>query len=122
MPSEAFSRFVSSLELDYDRWHDGEGYDLEALGNIEQCERGDAAHLLAQRKPTWREIEALAAIDIPPAFMAIERALRDSRSIDTRLAAARHSTTLESWASRSIRCSLARFGTSLATTVARAPS
>ena len=27
MPSDAFSRFVSSLELDYGRWHDGDGYD-----------------------------------------------------------------------------------------------
>jgi hypothetical protein len=88
MPSDAFSRFVSSLELDHGRWRDGDGYDLEALGSIEQGERGDVVHLLAQREPTWREIEALAAIDIPPAFMAIERALRHGRSIDTRLAAA----------------------------------
>jgi len=88
MPTEAFSRFVSSLELDYERWHDGDGYDLEALAEIDKSERGDVVHMLAQREPTWREIEALEAIDIPPAFMAIKRALRDSDSIDTRLAAA----------------------------------
>jgi hypothetical protein len=88
MPSQAFSRFVRSLELDFDRWHDGEGYDLEALANIDKAERGDVVHLLASREPTWREIEALESIDIPPAYMAIKRALRDSDSIDTRLAAA----------------------------------
>jgi hypothetical protein len=88
MPSDAFSKFVSSLELDYERWHDGDGYDLDALAGIDKSERGDVVHLLAQREATWREIEALETIDIPPAFMAIKRALRDSDSIDTRLAAA----------------------------------
>ena len=88
MPSQAFSRFVSSLELDYGRWHDGDGYDLDALAGIDESERGDVVRLLAQREATWREIEALAAIEIPPAVMAIERALRDSHSLDTRLAAA----------------------------------
>ena len=88
MRTEAFTRFVQSLELDHDRWHDGEGYDLEALANIDTGERGDVVHLLASREATWREIEALETIDIPPAYMAIKRALRDSDSIDTRLAAA----------------------------------
>jgi hypothetical protein len=88
MPSEAFTKFVSSLELDYGRWHDGDGYDLDALAEIDKSERGDAVYMLAQREATWREIEALETIDIPPAFMAIKRALRDSDSIDTRLAAA----------------------------------
>ena len=89
MRSDAYSRFISSLELDYDRWHDGNGYDLEALAGIDATERGDVVHLLAQRDATWREIEALETIDIPPAFMVINRALRDSESIDTRLAAAK---------------------------------
>ena len=88
MPSEAFSRFASSLELDHERWHDGDGYDLAALAEIDKGERGDAVHMLAQRPATWREIEALETIDIPPAFMAIKRALQRSDSIDTRLAAA----------------------------------
>ena len=94
MPSEAYARFVASLELDFDRWHDGEGYDLEALANIDKSERGDVVHLLAGREATWREIEALETIDIPPAYMAIKRALRDSDSVDTRLAAAAALDTL----------------------------
>lgn len=88
MSSPSYSRFISSLELDYDKWHDGEGYDLEALAGIDTSERGDVVHLLASRTATWREIEALEQIDIPPAFMAIRRALRDSDSIVTRVAAA----------------------------------
>jgi hypothetical protein len=88
MSSDAYSRFVASLELDYDRSHDGDGYDLDALAHIDKSERGDAVHLLADRDVTWREIEALETIDIPPAFMAIKRVLRDSDSINTRLAAA----------------------------------
>lgn len=88
MPSPAYLRFVDSLALDYERWHDGGGFDLEALARIDKSERGDVVHVLAQRHATWREIEALEQIDIPPAFMAIKRALRDSDSVDTRLAAA----------------------------------
>jgi hypothetical protein len=88
MPTDAYAKFMASLELDHDRWHDGEGYDLEALANIDERERGDVVWELARRDPTWREIEALEQIDIPPAVMAIKRALRDSEWIDTRLAAA----------------------------------
>jgi hypothetical protein len=95
MPTDAYSKFMASLELDYDRWHDGEGYDLEALANIDDSERGDVVWELARRDATWREIEALEQIDIPPAFMAIRRALRDSESIDTRLAAAEALARLE---------------------------
>ena len=88
MPSEAYSRFMSSLALDYERWHDGEGYDLDALAHIQQSERGDVVGELARRDATWRDIDALETIDIPPAYNAIKRGLRDSESIDTRLAAA----------------------------------
>lgn len=88
MHSEPYSRFMHSLELDYERWHDGDGYDLEALASIDESERGDVVWELARRDATWREIEALETIDIPPARMAIKRALQDSDSIDTRLAAA----------------------------------
>ena len=88
MPTEAFARFMSSLHVDFDRWHDGEGFDLDALADIDEAERGDVVWELARREATWREIDALEQIDIPPAVMAIKRALRDSRSIDTRLAAA----------------------------------
>ena len=95
MPTDAYSKFMASLELDYDRWHDGEGFDLEALANIDQSERGDVVWELARRDATWREIEALEQIDIPPAFMAIKRALRDSEWIDTRLAAAEALARLE---------------------------
>ena len=88
MPSDAYVRFMNSLELDYERWHDGNGYDLEALAAIDESERGDVVWELARRDPTWREVEALESIGIPPAYMAIRRALRDSDSIETRLAAA----------------------------------
>jgi hypothetical protein len=87
MPSAAYVRFIASFELDFDRWHDGEGFDLEALAQIDPSERGDVVGEVARRAPTWREIEALETIAIPPAFMAIERALRDSEFADTRLAA-----------------------------------
>jgi hypothetical protein len=42
MPSAAFVRFIERFELDFDRWHDGEGFDLEALAQIDKSdEKGD---------------------------------------------------------------------------------
>jgi hypothetical protein len=35
MSTDAYARFVASLELDFDRWHDGDGYDLDALSQID---------------------------------------------------------------------------------------
>lgn len=40
MPTDAYAKFLASLELDHERWHDGEGYDLEALASIDESERG----------------------------------------------------------------------------------
>ncbi len=34
MPSEIYQQFLNSMIMDYDKWHDGTGYDLEALGQL----------------------------------------------------------------------------------------
>jgi hypothetical protein len=84
----AFGRFVASTRLDHDRWRDGVGYDLKALEEIAVAERAQALEMLTGREITWREVEALAVMDLPAAREAVDAASKHYLSFDTRLAAA----------------------------------
>src|SRR5688572_4178239 len=84
----AYDRFISSMQLTYDKWHDGEGYDVDAIAEMTLDERESLVDVLTGREVTWREIEALAAIDSTRARAAVESASTNVGSADTRLAAA----------------------------------
>lgn len=87
VPSGAWARFVDSVPLDYERWHDGIGMDLEAIDDLAPDERARAEALLRAEPPTWREVEALARLATPGAEAALGEALR-SGPLDVRLAVA----------------------------------
>ena len=60
------SRFIESMKIDYEKWHDGIGYDLEALKEANKEEREAIERILINRNPPdWRDIEALATLDTP---------------------------------------------------------
>lgn len=67
----AMARFLASLELDYARWREGDGYDLEALRALTPSEQEVALALLRERVDGpgagWREVEAVAALTLPAA-------------------------------------------------------
>ena len=57
------SRFVSSMNISYAQWRDGEGYDLEALSQLQGDDLRAAEDLLVARKlADWRDVEALDRI------------------------------------------------------------
>jgi hypothetical protein len=88
--SEAFTRFLSSMQIDYEKWHDGVGYDLDALVQIHGEEQRHIEALLTDRMestPDWRDIEALKAIGTPTAMQTIRKALKNHKP-DIRLHAA----------------------------------
>jgi hypothetical protein len=59
-------RFQRSMVIDYEKWHDGTGYDLEALLQASPEERDAIENLLIGRTSgDWRDIEALAEMDSP---------------------------------------------------------
>jgi hypothetical protein len=79
MPSDAFHLFTSSMIIDYEKWHDGIGYDLDALNALTPDELKSVETILIQHQPRdWRDIEALAHIDSNDARKAVEEALRSS--------------------------------------------
>lgn len=87
--SDAWRRFMASTDIDYERWHDGVPYDLDALRSLEGPERDRAeAWLLARAGDDWRDLEGLLALDTPAARDAVIGQLRSGR-LEQRLSAAR---------------------------------
>lgn len=69
-------RFLDSMPMNFDRWHDGLGYDLSALDELTSTERESVESILIQHHPRdWRDIEALAKLNTPRACAEIEKAL-----------------------------------------------
>jgi len=91
--SPAVMRFVDSTRLSLDQVRDGDGYDLSALHGLPNPEAAFILDFLNQRLESfganWRDVDAMAALEIPPARMAIKR-LAAHPSSEVRLRAARH--------------------------------
>jgi hypothetical protein len=88
MASEAYQRFKSSMVMDFDKWHDGIGYDLAALRELEGEELAEVRKLLIGRKgEDWRDVEALEALGGGESVSALKENLR-SRDLHIKLKAA----------------------------------
>jgi hypothetical protein len=100
--SERIRKFRESMQLTYDRWHDGEGYALDVLAEMTPAERRQVeGDLLANGVRNWRDVEALAALATP----AAERALREAFTLNDdaiRMALLSHATRLFSEDERSL--------------------
>ena len=72
----AYERFMASMKIDYMAWHEGTGYDLDALGAVSSEELAELEALLLQRKDSdWRDVDALARIGSPGAMRGIQECL-----------------------------------------------
>jgi hypothetical protein len=85
--STAWERFWESTKIGYMEWHDGIGYDLDALRTMTDGERTEAIRLMRTRSQGWREVEAYGVVNTVEARAALRDALR-SASAETRLHAA----------------------------------
>lgn len=87
--SEAYTKFIASMVMNFDKWHDGIGYDLEALARLEGAERKEVEQMLRSRAGNdWRDKEALAALGSKPAVSALKKQFRDGRTLRDRVDAA----------------------------------
>jgi len=86
--SERLKKFLDSMVVDHDKWHDGVGYDLEALRALTGPDRAEAERaLIARAGADWRDLEALAALKTPRAITELRRVLAEGE-VESRLAAA----------------------------------
>lgn len=70
-------KFLASMQLTYDQWHDGEGYDLATLDKLTGKDRDAVESVLIHHQPRdWRDIEALARLNTPAAKSVVEESLR----------------------------------------------
>jgi hypothetical protein len=77
MPSEAYQLFLDSMVMDFDKWHDGTGYDLEALEQLGSEESNSIEELLIRNLKEagdWRDVDALAALGTNSALAAVDEA------------------------------------------------
>ena len=90
--SDALARFMASTNIDYEKWHEGIGYDLDALGELRGGELDEAEQWLFDRAGNdWRDLEALLAIGSDRAVAAVLEQLRRGK-LEQRLSAARYLT------------------------------
>jgi hypothetical protein len=82
--ASAIDRFSASRDINYEKWKEGEGYDLDALREMSAASQaGIVSSLIPPRD--WRDVEALITIDSSTAHEAL-RAAASKGSIDIRLA------------------------------------
>src|SRR5690349_7321243 len=59
-PSDAFKTFQASMVMDYEKWHDGIGYDLTAFDAMTPEEQKQVlAEARARKGSDWRDVELL---------------------------------------------------------------
>lgn len=72
-------RFIDSMVMNHERWHDGIGYDLDVLAIATPEERAQIEDILLARQTCgWRDVEALCAIDSPLTRDKLRRAFESA--------------------------------------------
>ncbi len=76
--------FRKSMEMNYEKWHDGVGYDLDALRQV-PVEDHAALYSCLVPPQGWRDVEALAAMHTTHADDALRTAATESPINEVRL-------------------------------------
>lgn len=95
-PDSVVHRFAASMNIDYEKWHDGIGYDRTLLPQATPAELQAIERILVPRaRSDWRDVEALAALDTPAARRALTAAMKNGNA-EIRAAVLRHAPELVS--------------------------
>ena len=87
-------RFKASMKIGFEEWHDGIGYDIEAIRIASQVERDAIEQILINHSPRdWRDIEALAELNTKCARETIKEAIKNPNPV-VRVAVTRYSPDL----------------------------
>jgi hypothetical protein len=75
-PSDAHKKFMASTIMDYEKWHDGIGYDLDAFKQMTPAEQARVVtELKSKGNPDWRDVEVFEIAGTPEADAALCEAL-----------------------------------------------
>jgi hypothetical protein len=75
-PSDAYKKFMASTIMDYEKWHDGIGYDLDAFKQMTPAEQERVvAELKDKSNPDWRDVEIFEIAGTAEADAALRDAL-----------------------------------------------
>jgi hypothetical protein len=77
--SDAYARFMKSMDIGLEQWREGIGYDLDALAQTTAAERTMIERRLICHLADpgdWRDVEALVALGTPAAMEAVGKARR----------------------------------------------
>ena len=87
---QARKRFLESMEMNYEKWHDGIGYDLNAVDEMTQEDKDSIVDMLSTSSmdEPWRVFEVLEHINTPKAIATINHALSHP-ALEVRIAASR---------------------------------
>lgn len=81
VPTSHYGRFVASMNIDYEKWREGIGYDLDAIREAGEADRSRIEDLLVGRGgSTWRDVAALAALGTKRAMTTLRQALATGSS------------------------------------------
>lgn len=92
IPSTPIERFDESRTMDYERWKEGIGYDLEALRSL-TAEEQETVVLSLIPANDWRDVEALASLGSARTDRALKEVM-DSDSVKMRMAVMRYAPHL----------------------------
>jgi hypothetical protein len=88
--SDLLQQFADSMNIDYEKWHDGVGYEVNLLSQMSQSELESVEELLLSRGiHDWRDLEALHVLGSDRAWNAV-LAARTGASPELRLYAMKY--------------------------------
>jgi hypothetical protein len=88
--SDAYQKFRSSMIMDYEKWHDGEGYDLAAFEAMRDDEKEEIiAEFTSKGSLDWRDQEVLALVGTPDAKKKLKQSAKEGATPEERTQALR---------------------------------
>jgi hypothetical protein len=94
--SDELQNFERSIKMDYEKWHDGEGYDLTVIDNANETIKAEILNFLLVRPISdWRDVQALARFDSDLARRKLKDALKH-QEIRIRLAVLEYAPDISS--------------------------
>ena len=94
-PMNLVEAFNESMGMNYERWHDGIGYDLSLIDKATPAERAEIETLLLKEPVNdWRVVEGLARLRTPTTISKLQQTLASSTDYEVKMAITEYAADL----------------------------